>query len=125
MSFQLWLLNKTVQDPVFKNLHALTARMSFQDSSSAQTNSSNTPVSSHNVDAPSQQHAQQLRNLTPSPTASAVDNISNAVFEGDLFVNAFATPSTEPVDSGFELTGFSDADYTGCKDTFKGTSGEA
>nr|GEU84425.1 putative ribonuclease H-like domain-containing protein [Tanacetum cinerariifolium] len=116
---------------VLQNLHALTARMSFQDSSPAPTNSSNTPVSSHNVDAPSQQHAQQLRNLTPSPTASAVDNISNAVFEGDLFVNAFATPSTESVvsstqyDSGFELTGFSDADYAGCKDTFKGTSGEA
>nr|GEV33358.1 hypothetical protein [Tanacetum cinerariifolium] len=27
-------------------------------------------------------------------------------------------------DSGFELTGFSYADYTGCKDTFKSTSGE-
>nr|GFD28196.1 putative ribonuclease H-like domain-containing protein [Tanacetum cinerariifolium] len=25
-------------------------------------------------------------------------------------------------DSGFELTGFSDADYAGCKDTFKSTS---
>nr|GEX94641.1 retrovirus-related Pol polyprotein from transposon TNT 1-94 [Tanacetum cinerariifolium]GEX97524.1 retrovirus-related Pol polyprotein from transposon TNT 1-94 [Tanacetum cinerariifolium] len=28
-------------------------------------------------------------------------------------------------DSGFELTGFSDADYTGCKGTFKSTSGGA
>nr|GEW16337.1 hypothetical protein [Tanacetum cinerariifolium] len=28
-------------------------------------------------------------------------------------------------DSGFELTGFSDADYAGCKDTFKCTSGGA
>ncbi|GJW21627.1 hypothetical protein Tco_0032249 [Tanacetum coccineum] len=28
-------------------------------------------------------------------------------------------------DSGFELTGFSDADYAGCKDTFKSTSGGA
>nr|GEZ91931.1 copia protein [Tanacetum cinerariifolium] len=28
-------------------------------------------------------------------------------------------------DSGFELTGFSYADYAGCKDTFKSTSGEA
>nr|GEV83682.1 hypothetical protein [Tanacetum cinerariifolium] len=28
-------------------------------------------------------------------------------------------------DSGFELTGFSDADYAGCKDTFKNTSGGA
>nr|GEW89175.1 uncharacterized mitochondrial protein AtMg00810-like [Tanacetum cinerariifolium] len=28
-------------------------------------------------------------------------------------------------DSGFKLTGFSDADYTGCKDTFRSTSGGA
>ncbi|GKB89774.1 retrovirus-related pol polyprotein from transposon TNT 1-94 [Tanacetum coccineum] len=28
-------------------------------------------------------------------------------------------------DSGFELTGFSDADYAGCQDTFKSTSGGA
>nr|GEX94734.1 hypothetical protein [Tanacetum cinerariifolium] len=28
-------------------------------------------------------------------------------------------------DSGFELTGFSDADYAGCKDSFKSTSGRA
>ncbi|GJR27595.1 retrovirus-related pol polyprotein from transposon TNT 1-94 [Tanacetum coccineum] len=28
-------------------------------------------------------------------------------------------------ESGFELTGFSDADYAGCKDTFKSTSGRA
>nr|GFA21073.1 copia protein [Tanacetum cinerariifolium] len=30
-----------------------------------------------------------------------------------------------PLDSGFELTGFLDADYAGCKDTFKSTSGGA
>nr|GFA66731.1 hypothetical protein [Tanacetum cinerariifolium] len=60
-------------------------------------NSSNTPVSSHNVDAPSPQHAQQQRNHTPSPTVSAADNVPNAVFEGDLFVNPFGTPSTESV----------------------------
>nr|GEY91297.1 putative ribonuclease H-like domain-containing protein [Tanacetum cinerariifolium] len=28
-------------------------------------------------------------------------------------------------DSGFELTGFSNADYAGCKDSFKSTSGGA
>nr|GFD40938.1 uncharacterized mitochondrial protein AtMg00810-like [Tanacetum cinerariifolium] len=28
-------------------------------------------------------------------------------------------------DSGFELTGFSDADYAGCKDSFKSTSSVA
>nr|GEV20353.1 hypothetical protein [Tanacetum cinerariifolium] len=36
-------------------------------------------------------------NRTPSPTTSAADNVSNAVFEGDLFVNPFGTPSTESV----------------------------
>nr|GEW51259.1 putative ribonuclease H-like domain-containing protein [Tanacetum cinerariifolium] len=39
----------------------------------------------------------QQRNLTPSPTASVADNVLNVVFEGDLFVNPFGTPSTEPV----------------------------
>nr|GEX34905.1 hypothetical protein [Tanacetum cinerariifolium] len=82
---------------MLKNLQAPTASMSFQDSAPVPTNFLNTPVSSHNVDTTSQQHAQQQRNLTPSPTASAADNVPNAVFEGDLFVNPFATPSTESV----------------------------
>ncbi|GKA96372.1 hypothetical protein Tco_0818467, partial [Tanacetum coccineum] len=30
-----------------------------------------------------------------------------------------------PKDSGFELTGFSDANYAGCQDSFKSTSGGA
>nr|GEW58405.1 hypothetical protein [Tanacetum cinerariifolium] len=83
--------------PVVQNLQAPTASMSFQDSVPVSTNSSNTLVSSHNVDGPSQQHAQQQRNLTQSPTASAAENVLNVVFEGDLFVNPFATPSTESV----------------------------
>nr|GEY22513.1 retrovirus-related Pol polyprotein from transposon TNT 1-94 [Tanacetum cinerariifolium] len=74
--------------PVFKK---------HQDSAPVSSNSSNIPVSSHNVDVPSQQHAQQQRNITPSPTASTADNVLNAVFEGGLFVNPFATPSTECV----------------------------
>nr|GEX32885.1 retrovirus-related Pol polyprotein from transposon TNT 1-94 [Tanacetum cinerariifolium] len=37
----------------------------------------------------------------------------------------YLTSSRPDIDSGFELTGFSDADYTGCKDTFKSTSGGA
>nr|GEW88927.1 zinc finger, CCHC-type [Tanacetum cinerariifolium] len=82
---------------VVQNPQAPTASMSFQGSAPAPTNSSNTPVSSHNVDAPSQQHAQQQRSLTSSPTTSAPDNVPNAVFKGDLFVNPFATPSTESV----------------------------
>nr|GEW94422.1 reverse transcriptase domain-containing protein [Tanacetum cinerariifolium] len=58
---------------VLQNLQAPTASMSFQDS------------------------APQQRNLTSSPTVSAANNVLNAVFEGDLFVNPFATPSTESV----------------------------
>nr|GEV44476.1 hypothetical protein [Tanacetum cinerariifolium] len=82
---------------VVQNLQAPTASMFLQDSAPVPTNSSNTPVSSHNADATSQQHAQQQRNLTPSPTASAADNVSNAGFGGELFANPFGTPSTESV----------------------------
>nr|GEX90292.1 hypothetical protein [Tanacetum cinerariifolium] len=81
--------------PVLQNLQAPIASMYIQDSVPTPTNSSDTPVSSRNVDAQSQQHAQQQRNLTSSPTVSAADRVSNAVFQGDLFVNPFATPSTE------------------------------
>nr|GEZ22279.1 retrovirus-related Pol polyprotein from transposon TNT 1-94 [Tanacetum cinerariifolium] len=82
----------------FDELSAMASKQnsSKPNSAPAPTNSLNTPVSLHNVDAPSQQHAQQQRNLIPSPTAHA-DNVLNAVFEGDLFVNPFATPSTESV----------------------------
>nr|GEU96443.1 hypothetical protein [Tanacetum cinerariifolium] len=83
--------------PVLQNIQALTASMSIQDSAPAPTNSSNTPVSSHNVDAQSQQHAQQQGNHSLSPTASAADNVPNVMFKGDLFVNPFTTPSTESV----------------------------
>nr|GFC14136.1 hypothetical protein [Tanacetum cinerariifolium] len=37
----------------------------------------------------------------------------------------YLTSSRPDIDSGFELTGFSDADYAGCKDTFMSTSGGA
>nr|GEV18476.1 retrovirus-related Pol polyprotein from transposon TNT 1-94 [Tanacetum cinerariifolium] len=37
----------------------------------------------------------------------------------------YLTSSRPDIDSGFELTGFSDADYAGCKDTFKSTFGGA
>nr|GEX21351.1 hypothetical protein [Tanacetum cinerariifolium] len=37
----------------------------------------------------------------------------------------YLTSSRPDIDSGFKLTGFLDADYAGCKDTFKSTSGRA
>nr|GEX59500.1 retrovirus-related Pol polyprotein from transposon TNT 1-94 [Tanacetum cinerariifolium] len=42
-----------------------------------------------------------------------------------LFIGRFVDDILVVQDSGFELTGFSDADYAGCKDTFKSTSGGA
>nr|GEW99327.1 hypothetical protein [Tanacetum cinerariifolium] len=84
--------------PVLQNLQAPIASMYIQDSAPTPTNSSNTPVSSRSsLRASPLPTAQQQRNLTPSSTAFAVDNVSNAVFEGDLFVNPFATPSTKYV----------------------------
>nr|GEV34081.1 copia protein [Tanacetum cinerariifolium] len=44
--------------PVIQNLQAPSASMSIQDSAPTPTNSSNTPISSHNVDEQSQPHAQ-------------------------------------------------------------------
>nr|GFA17570.1 hypothetical protein [Tanacetum cinerariifolium] len=82
---------------VLQNLQDPNASMSFQDSASVPLNSLNTSVSSHNVNATLQQNAQRQRNLIPSPTTSAADNVSNAVFEGDLFVNPFGTPYTESI----------------------------
>nr|GFA17810.1 retrotransposon protein, putative, Ty1-copia subclass [Tanacetum cinerariifolium] len=77
-------------DILFNPLHNETGRNSLSHSCC-------TGVSSQNVDATSQQHAQQQRNLITSPTASAADNVSNVGFEGGLFVNPFGTPSTESV----------------------------
>ncbi|GJR11947.1 retrovirus-related pol polyprotein from transposon TNT 1-94, partial [Tanacetum coccineum] len=42
-----------------------------------------------------------------------------------LFIRHFDDDILVVQDSGFELTGFSDADYAGCKDTFKSTFGGA
>nr|GEW82491.1 retrovirus-related Pol polyprotein from transposon TNT 1-94 [Tanacetum cinerariifolium] len=54
----------------------------------------NTPVSSHNTDATSQQHAQQQRNLTPSPTASAADNVLNVgILEPKTVKEALTDPA--------------------------------
>ncbi|GKC10508.1 retrovirus-related pol polyprotein from transposon TNT 1-94, partial [Tanacetum coccineum] len=85
--------------PVIQNLQAPTTSMTIQDSAPTPTNSSNTLNSSHNVDEQSQHYAQQQGNHTPLPTASAAGNVLNAVFEGDLFINPFATPSTKSAKS--------------------------
>nr|GEW48266.1 hypothetical protein [Tanacetum cinerariifolium] len=51
------------------------------------------------------------------------NRFSKDIIDPTLFTRRFNDDIL--VDSGFELTGFSDADYAGCKDTFKSTSGGA
>nr|GEX30246.1 retrovirus-related Pol polyprotein from transposon TNT 1-94 [Tanacetum cinerariifolium] len=55
--------------------------------------------------------------------------LQNHFFKGTidptLFIRHFQDDILAVQDSGFELTGFSDADYAGCKDTFKSTSSGA
>nr|GFA87923.1 copia protein [Tanacetum cinerariifolium] len=157
------------------------------DSSSQATNF---PITSQDVDElnSQQQHVQQQGNQALIQPKTIADNVPNAMFDANTFVNPFATPSTstkdhpleqvigEPLrpvltrnqlrfdgdmcmyaltakptekhlkevkrifrylrgtvntglwytkDSGFKLTGFSDADYAGCKYTFKSTFGRA
>ncbi|GJW43594.1 retrovirus-related pol polyprotein from transposon TNT 1-94 [Tanacetum coccineum] len=54
------------------------------------------------------------------------EDIGKLGAKGDigLFIG-YSVDSCSYRDSGIELTGFSDADYAGCKDTFKSTSGGA
>nr|GEZ02243.1 retrovirus-related Pol polyprotein from transposon TNT 1-94 [Tanacetum cinerariifolium] len=99
------------------------------DTAPTPTNSSshttNIPNTSQNVAElnSQQQRVQQQGNQAHLQSTTVADNVPNALFDGNTFVNPFAIPSTS--DSCFELTGFSDADYAGCKDTFKSTSGGA
>nr|GEX07095.1 hypothetical protein [Tanacetum cinerariifolium] len=190
-----------------------TTSTSIADTAPTPTNSSsqatNFPNTSQDVEElnSQQQHVQQQENQDPIQPETVADNVPNAMFDANTFVNPFATPSTSAAessssqyvdpsnmhtkkvirnksrlvvrgyrqeegidfkeslalvarmeairiflayaahksftvfqmdvktaffhglwytkDSGFELTGFSDADYAGCKDTFKSTSGGA
>nr|GEW63150.1 retrovirus-related Pol polyprotein from transposon TNT 1-94 [Tanacetum cinerariifolium] len=55
------------------------------------------------------------------PTFLLHNHFFKGTIDPTLFIRCFDDDIL--VDSGFELTGFSDADYAGCKDTFKSTSG--
>nr|GFB68796.1 copia protein [Tanacetum cinerariifolium] len=86
------------------------------------------------IDADHPSHVYKLKDLYGLKQAPRAwyDELStflqqNHFFKGTidstLFIRRFHDDIL--VDSGFELTGFSDADYAGCKDTFKSTSGGA
>nr|GFD21403.1 hypothetical protein [Tanacetum cinerariifolium] len=46
-----------------------------------------------------QQHAQQQGNQAPIQPEIVADNVPNAMFDANMFVNPFATPSTSATES--------------------------
>nr|GEW72946.1 retrovirus-related Pol polyprotein from transposon TNT 1-94 [Tanacetum cinerariifolium] len=61
----------------------------------------NIPNASSDVDEleTQQQHVQQQNNQAPLQPETVVDNVPNAMFDGNTFVNPFATPSTSDAES--------------------------
>nr|GEV16001.1 integrase, catalytic region, zinc finger, CCHC-type, peptidase aspartic, catalytic [Tanacetum cinerariifolium] len=107
-----------------------TTSTSIADTAPTPTNSSslatNFPNTSQDVDELNSQHQHVyvddiiFGSTHPSTRLSQPRSTSRRlkgsfVIFGEPLIRAFTK------DSGFELTGFSDADYTGCKDTFKST----
>ncbi|GJV56796.1 retrovirus-related pol polyprotein from transposon TNT 1-94 [Tanacetum coccineum] len=52
---------------------------------------------------PQQQHVQQQDNQAPLQPETVVDNVPNAMFDGDVFENPFAPPSTSAGESSSSL----------------------
>ncbi|GKA69320.1 putative ribonuclease H-like domain-containing protein [Tanacetum coccineum] len=85
--------------PVNQNLQTPTASITIQDSAPTPTHLSNTPNTSQDVDGHSQQHGQQQDNQAPLQIKIVADNVPNDMFEGNLFVNPFASTSTSSAES--------------------------
>nr|GEY14977.1 hypothetical protein [Tanacetum cinerariifolium] len=83
----------------------LTTSTSIADTAPTPTNSSSQATifanSSQDVDRlnSQQQHAQQQGNQAPILTEIVPDNVLNAMFDANTFVNPFATPSTSAAES--------------------------
>ncbi|GJV89506.1 putative ribonuclease H-like domain-containing protein [Tanacetum coccineum] len=86
-------------------LQTPTATTTTTDTAPTPTNSSsqatNIPNTSPDVDEleTQQQHVQQQNNQAPLKPETVTDNVPNAMFDGNTFVNPFATPSTSAVES--------------------------
>ncbi|GKA06586.1 retrovirus-related pol polyprotein from transposon TNT 1-94 [Tanacetum coccineum] len=82
-----------------------TASTKIADTAPTPTNSSsqatNIPNSSQDVDEleTQQQHVQQQENQVPLQPKIVVNNVPNAMFDDNTFVNPFATPSTSAAES--------------------------
>nr|GEV55491.1 hypothetical protein [Tanacetum cinerariifolium] len=83
----------------------LMTSITIADTAPTPTNSSshatNFPINSQDVDElnSQQQHVQQQRNQVYLQSENVADNVSNAMFDGNTFVNPFANPSTSAVES--------------------------
>nr|GEY24210.1 hypothetical protein [Tanacetum cinerariifolium] len=86
---------------------AITTQQPTEDSTPTPTNSSsqatNLPNTSQDVDElnSQQQHVQQQENQAPIQPETVFDNVLNAMFDANTFVNPFATPSTSADESSF------------------------
>nr|GEW72148.1 hypothetical protein [Tanacetum cinerariifolium] len=82
-----------------------TISTSIADTASTPTNSSSQatifPNTSQDVDRlnSQKQHAQQQGNQAPIQPEIVIDNVPNAMFDANTFVNPFATPSTSAAES--------------------------
>nr|GEU50653.1 retrovirus-related Pol polyprotein from transposon TNT 1-94 [Tanacetum cinerariifolium] len=83
----------------------ITTQQPTEDTAPTPTNSSseaiNFPNSSHDVDGlrTQQPHAQQQGNQASLHSKTVVDNVSNAMFDANSFVNPFATSSISAIES--------------------------
>ncbi|GJR65441.1 retrovirus-related pol polyprotein from transposon TNT 1-94 [Tanacetum coccineum] len=96
----------TSQKPAERELDLLFEAMydDYIDTARTPTNSSSQaayiPNTSQDVDKlPQQQHVQQQDNQAPLQPEIVVDNVPNAMFDGDAFENPFVRPSTSDVES--------------------------
>nr|GEV49706.1 retrovirus-related Pol polyprotein from transposon TNT 1-94 [Tanacetum cinerariifolium] len=84
-----------------------TTSTSIADTATTPTNSSsqaiNFPNTSQDVDRlnSQQQHAQQQGNQALIQPKIVIDNVPNAMFDANMFVNPFATPSTSATKSSY------------------------
>ncbi|GJT19005.1 hypothetical protein Tco_0877711 [Tanacetum coccineum] len=68
------------------------------NSSSQATHIPNTSQDVHELE-PQQQHVQQQENQAPLQPEIVVDNVPNAMLDGNTFVNPFSPPSTSTAES--------------------------
>ncbi|GKE25916.1 putative ribonuclease H-like domain-containing protein [Tanacetum coccineum] len=88
---------QVLQTPMTSTTIADTAPTPTNSSSQA----TNIPNTSQDVDElePQQQHVQQQDNQAPLQPKIVVDNVPNAMLDGNTFVNPFAPPSTSVAES--------------------------